>query len=77
MTIDELKKLIAEKREFYKKLPNFEAGVAIKVDRRCKGARCRVFPGVMGKIVQHNENSVIALVSLDDLERFVKKHEDS
>lgn len=80
MTVDELKQLIAETREFYKKFPDMKPGVSLKVDRRCRGERCRVLPGVMGKIVQYNENSVITIVSLDDLERYVRKmeeHEDS
>ena len=77
MTLEELKKFVAEKREFYAKMPGFAPGVTLVVNRRCRGSRCRIFPGVYGEIVYDNGNSVVAMVSLDDLENYIAKAEAS
>jgi hypothetical protein len=51
--------------------------VALQLRRRCNGKRARVFPGVLGEIVQWGDGTwdfpTVVIVKVADVRRFLKR----
>lgn len=79
MDLAQLSALVQKQREFYSKFPpnTLEPGITLKVNRKCKGERCRLCQGVTGKIVFWGEDHVIAVFLLQDIEKVLDESEKS